>query len=81
LAGFRLFLKTIASQETIAFVCVAQRNSDRSGGGEKAINTKREERRGPQRWGKARAADGESGQMRGRNEAEKTMRRMREKRE
>lgn len=51
-AGFRLFLKIMASQETIAFVCVAQRNSDRNGG-EEATNTERRGKRGPRRWGKS----------------------------
>lgn len=79
-AGFRLFLKIMASQETIAFVCVAQRNSDRNGG--KKRPTPREEgKEAPEGGEKARAADGESEQMRGEKRSRKTMRRMREKRE
>lgn len=69
--GFWLSLKTMASQETIAFVCVAQRawNNDRME--EKKRSTPRQGKRGPRRWRKARAVDGEPEQMRGRNEAER----------
>lgn len=41
----------MASQETIAFICVAQRNSDRNGGGE-ATNTKRKRQKRPPKVGK-----------------------------
>lgn len=37
---------------------------------EKKRSTPREGKRGPRRWGRARAADGEPEKMRGRNEAE-----------
>lgn len=66
LAGFWLFLKTMASQETIAFVCVAQRNSDRMEEEKKAINTERWEKRPPKVGKSARR-----GRRVGANEREK----------